>query len=71
MLSFPIDIQDLSMFLAVNALILLVTLEVLSSQSGKTNLPINRQRLKIAAEIVSILFLASIAMNIVIVVLST
>ena len=65
MMSLPIELQDINLLLAVNALILLVTLEVFSSQSGNNSIQVNMQRLKIAAVTVSILFLVSMAMRII------
>lgn len=64
-MSLPIELQDINLLLAVNALILLVTLEVFSSQSGNNSIQVNMQRLKIAAVTVSILFLVSMAMRII------
>jgi len=65
LMSLPIELQDINLLLAVNALILLVTLEVFSSQSGNNSIQVNMQRLKIAAVTVSILFLVSMAMRII------
>ncbi len=70
-MSFLIELQDISLFLAINALILLVTLEMLSSQPGKGKIQVNWRRLRIAAITVSILFLVSVILRIVVSILAT
>lgn len=71
LVSFLIELQDISLFLAINALILLVTLEMLSSQPGKGKIQVNWRRLRIAAITVSILFLVSVILRIVVSILAT
>jgi len=51
--------------LAVTAIILLITSELLSPSYGKTNIYINNKRLKNAAVVVSILFLITLAIKII------
>jgi len=63
-MNFPLSFLDISLFLAVTAIILLITSELISPYYGKTNLLINKKRLKRAALIVSILFLMTIVVRI-------
>jgi len=64
-MSFPLVFSDLSLLLAVTAIILLITSELLSPSYGKTNIYINNKRLKNAAVVVSILFLITLAIKII------
>lgn len=61
---FPLSLWDLSLWLAVTAVILLVTSELISPYYGKTKFPINKQRLRNVALTVSILFLITVAIRI-------
>lgn len=64
-MSFPLMFSDLSLLLAVTAIILLITSELLSPSYGNTNIYINNKRLKTAALAVSILFLVTLAIRII------
>jgi len=64
-MSFPLMFSDLSLLLAVTAIILLITSELLSPSYGNTNIYINNKRLKNAAVVVSILFLITVAIKII------
>ena len=64
-MSFPLVFSDLSLLLAVTAIILLIASELLSPSYGKTNIYINNKRLKNAAVVVSILFLITLAIKII------
>ena len=64
-MSFPLDFWDISLLLAITAIILLITSEMLSPYHGKINIRINRKKLKNAAFAVSILFLATVAIRII------
>ena len=64
-MSFPLVFSDLSLWLAVTAIILLVTSELLSPSYGNTNIYINNKRLRNAAVVVSILFLVTLAIRII------
>jgi len=64
-MSFPLMFSDLSLLLAVTAIILLITSELLSPSYGNTNIYINNKRLKTAAVVVSILFLITLAIKII------
>jgi hypothetical protein len=58
---FPLSLSDMSLLLCMMAIILLVTSELLSPDYSKANVLVNRKRLRNAAAVVSILFLATIA----------
>jgi hypothetical protein len=63
-MSFPLNTDDLSLLLAITALILLVTSELLSPYYGKVSLSINKRRLRNTALAFSILFLATVALRV-------
>jgi len=63
-MKFPLDIWDVSLLLAIVAVILIVTSVSLSTPYGKANILVNRKRLKNAAIAVSILFLATLVIRI-------
>ena len=67
---FPLDFWDVSLLLAISAIILLITSELLSPTYGKINVLINKKRLKNTAIVVSILFLATVAIRIASIVLN-
>ena len=64
-MSFPLTFWDISLLLAITAIILLITSEMLSPYHGKINIRVNRKKLKNAAFAVSILFLATVAIRII------
>ena len=63
-MEFPLSFLDISLWLAVTAIILLITSELISPHYGKTNLVINKKRLRNAALTVSALFLTTVAIRI-------
>ena len=63
-MDFPLSLWDISLWLAITAVILLVTSELVSSYYGKTRLFINKKRLRNVALTVSTLFLATVAIRI-------
>jgi len=69
-MSFPLGFWDISLWLAITAIILLITSEMLSPQYGKINIHINRKRLRNVTLVVSILFLATVAIRILNIVLT-
>ena len=69
-MDFPLSFWDISLWLAITAIILLVTSELISPYYGKTNLPINKKRLRNAALTVSTLFLVTVAVRIVTIIIS-
>jgi hypothetical protein len=60
----PLTFWDISLWLAVTSIILLITAELISPYYGQTNLHINKKRLKNAALITGILFLITVAIRI-------
>jgi hypothetical protein len=59
----PLDFWHMSLWLAVTAIILLVTSELISPYYGKINLLINRKKLRAIATVTSILFLITVAIH--------
>lgn len=69
-MNFPLSFWDISLWLAVTAIILLITSELISPYYGKTNLLINKKRLKNVALAVSSLFLVTVAIRIISIILN-
>ena len=69
-MGFPLSFWDISLWLAITAIILLITSELISPYYGKTNLLINKKRLRNVAIIVSTLFLITVAIRIATVIIS-
>jgi hypothetical protein len=69
-MNFPLSFWDISLWLAVTAIILLITSELISPYYGKTNLLINKKRLRNVAIIVSTLFLITVAIRIATIIIS-
>jgi len=63
-MNFPLGFWDINLWLAVTAIILLITSELISPYYGKTNLLINKKRLQNVALTVSTLFLITVAIRI-------
>lgn len=63
-MQFPLTFNDISLWLAITAIVLLITSELLSPYYGKTNIPIDKKRLKQTALILSILFIVTVAIRI-------
>jgi len=63
-MDFPLTFWDISLWLAITAIILLITSELISPYYGKTNLLINKKRLKNVALVVSTLFLITVVIRI-------
>ena len=61
---FPIGFWDISLWLAVTSIILLATAELISPYYGRTNLLIDKKRLKQTALLLGILFLTTVAIRI-------
>jgi hypothetical protein len=60
----PLGFWDVSLWLAVTAIILLITAELISPYYGQTNLRINKKKLKNVALVLGILFLITVAIRI-------
>lgn len=67
---FPLNFWDISLLTAITAIILLITSELLSPYYGKVNIFIDKKRLKNAAILFSIIFLATVAIRIISIILS-
>jgi len=63
-MTFPLGFWDLSLWTAITAIILLATSELLSPYYGRTGIMINKKRLRIVALIVALIFLATVAYRI-------
>ena len=63
-MQFPLSFWDLSLWLALTAIILLVTSELISPHYGKTNLLIEKKSLRNVALTISILFLITVIIRI-------
>jgi len=64
-MDFPLGFWDISLWLAITAIILLITSELMLPYYGKINILINKKRLKNTALTVSILFLATVVIRII------
>lgn len=63
-MQFPLSFWDISLWLAVTAIILLATAELISPRYKRTNLVIEKKRLKQAALTLGILFLITVAIRV-------
>ena len=70
-MGFPLSFWDISLWLAVTAIVLLITSELISPYYGKTNLLINKRRLRNVSIIVSTLFLITVAIRIATIIISS
>jgi len=64
-MTFPLGFWDISLLLAITAITLLITSELLSPYYGKVNIPVNKKRLKNTALTFSFLFLITVAIRII------
>jgi len=62
---FPLDLLEISFLLAIMAIVLLVTSELLSPHHRKANILINKKKLRNAAVGFSVLFMITIGIRIV------
>jgi hypothetical protein len=67
----PFDFWNLSLWLAVTGIILLITVQLASAYDGKATLIIDLKKLKTTALFIGILFLATVAIRIYGIVTST
>lgn len=65
MISFPLSLWDLTVWLAVMTIILLTASEMFSQYYARINIYVNRKRLRKAALGVSILFLGTVVIRII------
>lgn len=67
----PLTFADVTLLLAINAIVLLITSELSSPEQGQTNLTINKKKLKIAALTTGTAFLITVAITIANIITST
>jgi hypothetical protein len=60
----PLDFWNVSLFLAVTSLILLITAQLISAYDGPASILIEQKKLKTAAITTGILFLATVAVRV-------
>lgn len=70
-MNFPLSFWDISLWLAVTSIILLITSELLSPYYGKTSLLINRKKLRNVATVTATLFLITVVIRILNIITST
>ena len=63
-MAFPLNLADISLLLAVESIVLLVTSELLSPYYGTANLKINKKRLRNTSILMSSSFLITVAIQI-------
>jgi len=68
---FPFDFWNISLWLAVTSIILLITAQLASAYDGKATLIIDLKKLKTMALVIGVLFLVTVAMRIYGIVTST
>jgi hypothetical protein len=69
-LDFPLSFWDISLWLAITAVILLIASELISPYYGKTRLLINKKRLRNLGLAVSTLFIITVAIRIATIIIS-
>jgi E3 ubiquitin-protein ligase DOA10 len=69
-MQFPLTLWDLSLWLAVISIILLITAELASPYYGRTNFLINKKKLRNVALAMGVLFLITVAIRIVSIILT-
>ena len=67
---FPLNFWDVSLLIAIIAIILLITSELLSSNLGRINILINKKKLRNTAIVASALFMGTVALRIVAIILN-
>ena len=63
-MDFPLYLSDISLLLAVESIVLLITSELISPYYGAVNLKISKKKLRNAAVAMSTLFLVTVATRI-------
>jgi len=62
-MAFPLGFWDIGLWIAVTAIILLATSELLAPYYGRTSLVIDRKRMRLAALALGIVFLIFVAIR--------
>jgi hypothetical protein len=60
----PFDFWNVSLWLAVTGIILLITAQLASAYDGKATIVIDQKKLKAAALVIGVLFLVTVAIRI-------
>jgi hypothetical protein len=60
---FPVDLGELSVLLALTAIIVLITSELISPYNRRFSILLNRKRLRIVGMVFSVLFLVTVAVK--------
>jgi len=63
-MQFPLTFTDISLWLAITAIILLITSELISPYYGRANLLIDKRKLRTTALTMGILFMLTVAIRI-------
>jgi hypothetical protein len=63
-MQFPLTLWDISLLLAITAIVLLITSEMLSPYYGRINIQMSRKRLRNSALAFSALFIVTVAIRI-------
>jgi uncharacterized protein involved in exopolysaccharide biosynthesis len=67
----PFDFWNVSLWLAVTGIILLITVQLASAYEGKATILVDQKKLRTTALVIGILFLATVAIRIYGIVAST
>ena len=59
-MQFPLTLSDISLWIAITAIILLVTSELLFSYSGNINFPIDKKHMRLAALVLGAAFMVTV-----------
>ena len=62
-MNFPLSFDDISLWLAVTAMVLLITSELMLPYSGRNGLLLNKRKLKNASLLVGALFVATVVIR--------
>jgi len=63
-MQFPLTFEDISLWLSITAIILLITAELISPQYGHANILIDKKRLRTVALGMGLLFMVTVAIRI-------
>jgi hypothetical protein len=62
-MQFPLSLSDISLWIAVTSVILLVTSELLFSYSGDIYFPLNKKNMRLTALILGVTFMITVIMR--------
>ena len=64
-MQFPLSLSDVSLWIAITALILLVTSELLFSYTGNINFPIDKARLRLVSLVLGVAFMVTVLLRVI------